>query len=193
VDGPLSGIESFQNGRSSRSAITEGHPWSRLSTIGIDIAKNVFQVHATGPDGGTVLCRRLRRDNVAEFFASIPPCLVGIEACGTSHHWAREIAASGHDVRLMPPRYVRPYVKRNKHDAADAKAAHVLLIIASDAGSVLMHSHDGRIDHLHRRIMHCGQCIHDLVPDPSPSPANEAIVTSRIGTKRLRQIAPWGA
>jgi len=93
-----------------------------ISTIGIDIAKNVFQVHATGPDGGTVLCRRLRRDNVAKFFASIPPCLVGIEACGTSHHWAREIAAFGHDVRLMPPRYVRPYVKRNKNDSADAEA-----------------------------------------------------------------------
>jgi transposase len=94
----------------------------KISTIGIDIAKNVFQVHAAGPDGGTVLCRRLRRDNVAEFFASIPPCLVGIEACGTSHHWAREIAAFGHDVRLMPPRYVRPYIKRNKNDAADAEA-----------------------------------------------------------------------
>jgi hypothetical protein len=65
----------------------------------------------------------------------------------------------------------------------------VLLIIASDAGSVLMHSHDGRIDHLHRRIMHCSQCIHDLVPDASPFPPNEAIVTSRIGTKRLGQIA----
>ena len=73
------------------------------------------------------------------------------------------------------------------------RAAHVLLIIARDAGSVLMHSHDGRIDHLHRCIMHCSQCIHDLVPDASPSPANEAIVTSRIGTKRLRQIAPWRA
>ena len=89
MDGPLSGIELWQKWRFIRSATTEGHPWFKISTIGIDIAKNVFQVHATGADGGTVLCRRLRRDNVAEFFASIKPCLVGIEACGTSHHWAR--------------------------------------------------------------------------------------------------------
>lgn len=91
-------------------------------TIGIDIAKHVFQLHGVDAAGKVVLCRRLRRGQIVAFFAALPPCLVGIEACGTAHFWAREIAAFGHDVRLMPPSYVKPYVKRNKHDAADAEA-----------------------------------------------------------------------
>ncbi len=94
-----------------------------ITTIGIDIAKLVFQLHGVDAAGEVVLCRRLRRGQVAAFFAALPPCLVGMEACGTAHFWAREIAAFGHDVRLMPPGYVKPYVKRNKHDAADAEAA----------------------------------------------------------------------
>jgi transposase len=93
-----------------------------ITTIGIDIAKHVFQLHGVDGAGEIVLCRRLRRGQVATFFAALPPCLVGIEACGTAHFWAREIAAFGHDVRLMPPGYVKPYVKRNKNDAADAEA-----------------------------------------------------------------------
>ena len=93
-----------------------------ITTIGIDIAKRVFQLHGVDATGGVVLCRRLRRSQVAAFFAALPPCLVGMEACGTAHFWAREVAAFGHDVRLMPPSYVKPYVKRNKHDAADAEA-----------------------------------------------------------------------
>jgi len=91
-------------------------------TIGIDISKHVFQLHGVDAAGKVVLCRRLRRGQVVAFFAAVPPCLVGMEACGTAHFWAREIAAFGHDVRLMPPGYVKPYVKRNKHDAADAEA-----------------------------------------------------------------------
>lgn len=91
-------------------------------TIGIDIAKHVFQLHGVDAAGKVVVCRRLRRAQVATFFAALPPCLVGMEACATAHFWAREIAAFGHDVRLMPPGYVKPYVKRNKHDAADAEA-----------------------------------------------------------------------
>lgn len=91
---------------------------AEISTIGIDIAKHVFQLHGVDGAGKTVL----RRGQVASFFAALPPCLVGIEACGTAHFWAREIARYGHDVRLMPPSYVKPYVKRNKHDAADAEA-----------------------------------------------------------------------
>ena len=93
-----------------------------ITTIGIDIAKLVFQLHGVDGAGDVVLCRRLRRGQVASFFAALPPCLVGMEACGTAHFWAREIGAFGHDVRLMPPGYVKPYVKRNKHDAADAEA-----------------------------------------------------------------------
>jgi transposase len=93
-----------------------------ITTIGIDIAKQVFQLHGVDGTGKVVLCKRLRRSQVAAFFATLPPCIIGMEACGTAHFWAREIAAFGHDVRLMPPGYVKPYVKRNKHDAADAEA-----------------------------------------------------------------------
>ena len=91
-------------------------------TIGVDLAKNVFQVHGVDAKGGVVLRRQLRRGQVLPFFKKQPPCLVGMEACATSHHWAREIEALGHSVRLMPPRYVKAYVKRNKNDMADAEA-----------------------------------------------------------------------
>ena len=97
---------------------------SDISTIGIDLSKHVFQLHGVDGAGQVVLCRRMRRGQVAGFFAALPPCLVGMEACGTAHFWAREIAAFGHEVRLMPPGYVKPYVKRNKHDAADAEAVY---------------------------------------------------------------------
>ena len=91
-------------------------------TIGIDIAKSVFQIHAVDAAGEPVIRRQLRRRQVLPFFKKLPLCLIGIEACATSHYWAREIAKFGHEVRLMPPRYVKPYVKRNKNDAADAEA-----------------------------------------------------------------------
>ena len=94
----------------------------QISTIGIDLAKRVFQIHGVDQDGNVVLRKQLRRAQVLGSFGELPPCLVGMEACGTSHHWAREIATLGHEVRLMPPQYVKPYVKRNKHDPADAEA-----------------------------------------------------------------------
>ena len=93
-----------------------------VTTIGLDIAKRVFQAHGVGGAGKAVLRRKLQRAEVLAFFEKLPPCLVGIEACGTAHHWAREIRALGHDVRLMPASYVKPYVKRGKTDAADAEA-----------------------------------------------------------------------
>src|ERR1700730_8844518 len=93
-----------------------------VSTIGLDLAKNVFQIHGVDASGRIVIRRAIRRSQVLPFFAELPPCLVGIEACGTSHHWARELLSLGHDVRLMPPAYVKPYVKRSKTDAADAAA-----------------------------------------------------------------------
>ncbi len=92
------------------------------TTIGLDIAKRVFQAHGADATGKAVLRRKLQRAEVLAFFASLPPCLVGIEACSTAHHWAREIRALGHEVRLMPASYVKPYVKRGKTDAADAEA-----------------------------------------------------------------------
>ena len=94
----------------------------QITTIGLDLAKQIFQVHAADASGAVVLRKRLRRSQVLEFFASLPPCLVGMEACATAHHWARELMALGHEVRLMPPRYVKPYVKRQKNDTADAAA-----------------------------------------------------------------------
>ena len=94
----------------------------QITTIGLDLAKHVFQLHGIDHAGRVVLRRRLRRAEVVKFFAALPPCLVGMEACSTAHHWARELSALGHEVRLMPPTYVKPYVKRGKNDAADAEA-----------------------------------------------------------------------
>ncbi len=93
-----------------------------VSTIGLDLAKSVFQVHGADDEGNVVVRRQLRRRQVLPFFKKLPPCLVGMEACATSHYWAREISTFGHDVRMMPAGYVKPYVKRNKSDAADAEA-----------------------------------------------------------------------
>src|SRR5579863_4513537 len=93
-----------------------------VSTIGLDIAKSVFQVHGVDADGTVVIRRKLKRRYVLTFFEKLPPCLVGIEACASSHHWSRELQALGQRVRLMPPAYVKPYVKRQKNDEADAEA-----------------------------------------------------------------------
>lgn len=93
-----------------------------ITTIGLDLAKSVFQVHAVDADGKVIVRKALRRAQVLPFFKGTPPCLVGIEACGTSHYWARELTKLGHEVRLMPPAYVKPYVKRGKTDANDAEA-----------------------------------------------------------------------
>jgi transposase len=94
----------------------------QIATVGLDIAKRVFQVHGVDERGRPVLKRRLSRDKVLGFFANLPRCLVGLEACGGAHHWARELAKLGHEVRLLAPQYVKPYVKTNKHDATDAEA-----------------------------------------------------------------------
>jgi len=93
-----------------------------ITTIGLDIAKSVFQIHGVGADGQVVIRRQVKRRYVLAFFSKLPPCLVGIEACASSHHWSRELKALGHTVRLMPPAYVKPYVKSQKNDAADAEA-----------------------------------------------------------------------
>lgn len=95
---------------------------NEISMIGLDLAKNVFQVHAVDASGKVVLQRQLRRNTVEKFFAKLPPCRVGMEACGSAHHWARVIGRHRHEVKLMPPAYVKPYVKRNKNDGRDAEA-----------------------------------------------------------------------
>ena len=94
---------------------------NEISTIGLDLAKNVFQLHGVDSSGQVVLKRQLRRAQVEKFFSGLAPCLVGIEACGSAHHWARVIGRYGHEVRLMPPAYVKPYVRRNKNDGRDAE------------------------------------------------------------------------
>jgi transposase len=93
-----------------------------VAVVGLDLAKRVFQVHAVGSDGQIAIRRKLRRGEVLAFFSSLPSCFVGMEACASAHYWARELMALEHDVRLMPPAYVKPYVKRGKTDAADAEA-----------------------------------------------------------------------
>src|SRR5271168_4623868 len=94
----------------------------QITTIGLDIAKHWFQVHGVDASGHIVVRKRLWRSGVIAYFRSLEPCLVGMEACATAHYWARELIALGHEVRLMPPVYVKAYVKRNKNDAADAEA-----------------------------------------------------------------------
>ena len=95
---------------------------NEVITIGLDLAKSVFQVHGIDAENKMVIRRQLRRRQVIPFFGKLSPCLVGVEACATSHHWARELQALGHTARIMPANYVKPYVKRNKNDAADAEA-----------------------------------------------------------------------
>ena len=94
----------------------------KLTTIGIDLAKNVFQVHGVDERGKAVLKKQLKREQMAPFFANLVPCLIGMEACGSAHFWARKLQAMGHTVKLMAPQFVKPYVKTNKNDAADAEA-----------------------------------------------------------------------
>jgi transposase len=94
----------------------------KITTIGLDLAKNVFQVHGIDAAGAVVVCKALRRRQMIPFFTKLDPCLIGMEACATSHFWARELSALGHEVKLMPPAYVKPYVKRGKTDAGDAEA-----------------------------------------------------------------------
>jgi transposase len=93
-----------------------------ITTIGLDLAKSVFQAHGIDENGATALVKRLHRKQMLPFFSQLPSCLIGIEACGTAHHWARTLAAMGHEVRLIPPSYVKAYVKRGKSDALDAEA-----------------------------------------------------------------------
>ena len=95
---------------------------ARVTRVGLDLAKSVFQVHGADAKGDAVVVRKLRRGGVLEFFGRLAPCVVAMEACASAHHWGREIAALGHEVKLIPPAHVKPYVRRNKTDAADAAA-----------------------------------------------------------------------
>nr|WP_249817277.1 IS110 family transposase [Bradyrhizobium sp. 179] len=93
-----------------------------IKPVGVDLAKNYFQIHALSSEAAPAVKRKLTRRTMREFFSKIEPCRVGMEACGSAHYWARELKAMGHDVSLMPPAYTKPYVKRGKNDAVDAEA-----------------------------------------------------------------------
>lgn len=93
-----------------------------ITTIGIDLAKSVFQVHSVDRHGKVVLRKNLDRASMLEFFVKLPPCVIGMEACGSAHYWVRKLMAMEHTVKLMAPQFVKPYVKTNKNDAADAEA-----------------------------------------------------------------------
>lgn len=95
---------------------------TKITTVGLDLAKSVFQVHGADQDGRPIVRKKLRRAQVIPFFADLPPCLIGMEACASGHYWARELQSLGHEVRLIPPQYVKPFVKTNKNDAVDAEA-----------------------------------------------------------------------
>jgi transposase len=95
---------------------------TKVTTVGLDLAKSVFQVHGADAQGRPIMRKKLRRAQVIAFFADLPPCLIGMEACASAHYWARELRALGHEVRLIPPQYVKPFVKTNKNDAVDAEA-----------------------------------------------------------------------
>ena len=137
-----------------------------VSTIGLDLAKTVFQVHGVDGSGKAVIRRQLRRGQVLPFFKRLPPCLVGIEACATSHYWAREITALGHEVRMMPARYVKPYVKRNKNDVADAEAiceavtqAYHAIRADQDAGPAVDPDATPDPGAVRAPAHHAGQCV----------------------------------
>src|ERR1700745_3752513 len=122
VDGSSTGATSAIDVGAVRALMIRRSQMETITTVGLDIAKSVFQVHSVDANGDVVLRRQLKRRYVLAFFQKLPPCLVGIEACASSHHWSRELQALGHTVRLMPPAYVKPYVKRHKNDATDAEA-----------------------------------------------------------------------
>ncbi len=150
----------------------KGTSMTEIMTIGLDLAKTVFQIHGADSEGRPVLRKRLRRGQVLGFFGSVPACLVGLEACASAHYWARELQALGHEVRLIPPQYVKPFVKTNKNDAADAEAiCEALLrptmrfaaVKSADQQSVLM-LHRARELLVRQRTMlinalrgHCGE------------------------------------
>src|SRR5678815_4337103 len=111
-----------QSGSVCNHSNRKGAPTMKITTVGIDLAKNVFQVHAVDERGRAVLRKQLRRDQMTAFFANLTPSLIGMEACASAHHWARTLQRFGHTVHLMAPQFVKPYVKSNKNDVADAEA-----------------------------------------------------------------------
>lgn len=175
---------------------------TEIAVVGLDLAKHVFQVHGADDAGRPVLKKMLRRPQLLAFFANLPRCLVGMEACATAHHWAREIQALGHQVRLIPPRYVRPFVKTNKNDAADAEAIaeavvrptmHFAPVKSAEQQSVLM-LHRARELLVRQRTMlvnalrgHCGEL--GLIASQGLSRAKALIAAIEDPRSKLPDVA----
>lgn len=139
----------------------------KITTIGIDLAKNVFQVHGVDERGKVVLRKQLRRDQMSLFFSNLAPCVIGMEACGSAHYWAKKLSAQGHTVNLMAPQFVKPYVKTNKNDAADAEAIceavgrpnmHFVPVKTDDQQAVLA-LHRARQGMVHARTAQANQIV----------------------------------
>ena len=135
---------------------------AKISMIGLDFAKNVFQIHGIDAAGKVVLRRQLRRAQMEKFFTQLPPTMVGMEACGGAHHWARTFQKLGHEVRIMPPAYVKPYVKRNKNDGRPdernpGESAHATTGVGSAMGKAdSRYRQIGKADHSWRRDRRSG-------------------------------------
>ena len=160
-----------------------------ITTIGLDLAKNVFQIHAVDARGKVVVKKALKRSQVLSFFANLPPCLIGMEACASAHHWARKLSEFGHAVKLIAPQFVKPYVKTNKHDAADAEAICV----------------EKHLKELDRQVREVEREIHlwhreneasrRLAEVPGIGPLTASALVASIGDARSfengRQLAAW--
>src|SRR5436853_3689830 len=125
----------------------------QITTIGLDIAKNVFQVHGIDAAEKVVVSKQLRRGQMMKFFAALPPCLIGMEACASAHYWARELTKLGHEVRLMPAKDVKAYVKRNKNDAADAEKLRGSRIPGNNSTETALHGWGDRMRTSRRRFV----------------------------------------
>ena len=161
----------------------------KISVIGLDLAKNVFQVHGVDEHGKAVLTKRLTRTQMAKFFATLPSCLIGMEACGSAHHWARKLQACGHAVRLISPQFVKPYVKSNKNDRNDAEAIceavsrpHMRFVpLKSPEQQALLALHRGRSGLVKARTM-CANQIRGLLAEQG--------ITLRVGLTEITRRVP---
>src|SRR5215472_6033498 len=158
-----------------------------IATVGLDIAKSVFQVHGVDAAGQVVVRRRLSRGRVLTFFEKLAPCLVGIQACSTSHHWARELMARGHEVRLLPAQYVKPYVKRGKNGAADAEAICEAVTRPTMRFVPVKSPEQQRVMMLHRvRLMLNRQCTQ--LSNSIRSHLSESGIAAPLGRRGIDQL-----
>jgi len=162
---------------------------NKVSVIGVDLAKNVFQVHGVDAEGRVVLRKQLKRGQVKRFFAQQPPCLVGLEACGSAHYWGRVLQEYGHEVRLMAPAFVKPYVKSNKNDRNDAEAIceavsrpHMRFVtIKTPEQQAVFHLHHGRRQLVKQRIALSNHLRGVLLEFGIALPPGDRVLNGKLG------------